>query len=69
MTIASSRAPLRRLSAPASISLLALSIGLASLPATSAVAAEASQTQAGYSFDIARQPLAQALNQFSAVTG
>ena len=69
MTIASSRAPLRRLSAPASISLLALSIGLASLPATSALAAEASQTQAGYSFDIARQPLPQALNAFSAVTG
>ncbi|MCG8907847.1 TonB-dependent receptor [Pseudomonas sp. DP-17] len=69
MTIASSRAPLRRLCAPASISLLALSIGLASLPATSALAAEASQTQAGYSFDIARQPLPQALNQFSAVTG
>ncbi|MBG6288749.1 TonB-dependent receptor [Pseudomonas nitroreducens] len=69
MTIASSRAPLRRLSAPASISLLALSIGLASLPATSALAAEASQTQAGYRFDIARQPLPQALNAFSAVTG
>ncbi|QRY78155.1 TonB-dependent hemoglobin/transferrin/lactoferrin family receptor [Pseudomonas sp. PDNC002] len=69
MTTASSRAPLRRLSAPASISLLALSIGLASLPATSVVAAEAGQTQAGYSFDIARQPLPQALNAFSAVTG
>lgn len=49
MTTAASRAPLRH---PARISLLALSIGLASLPATSAFAAQASQTQAGYRFDI-----------------
>ena len=69
MTPSPSRAPLRRLSAPAGISLLALSIGLASLPTPSAVAAEASQTQSGYRFDIARQPLPQALNAFSAVTG
>lgn len=66
MTTASSRAPLRH---PARISLLALSIGLASLPATSTLAEQASQTQAGYHFDIPRQPLARALNDFSAVTG
>lgn len=46
MTLASSRASTRRPSSPASISLLALSIGLASLPATSILAAEANQTVA-----------------------
>lgn len=61
---------LQALRNPARLSLLALSIALASLPTATVQAAEpSSQAQAGYRFAIERQPLAGALNAFSAVTG
>ena len=75
MTTVSRRSTLAHLRTPAelplrALSLLALSIALASAPLTQAVAAEASsQTQAGFRFDIQSQSLSGALNAFSAVTG
>ena len=75
MTTVSRRSTLAHLRTPAelplrALSLLALSIALASAPLTQAVAAEAnSKTQAGFRFDIQSQSLSGALNAFSAVTG
>lgn len=74
MTTRSNR-PTLRLSAPTGVSLLALSIALGSLPVGIAQAAETGAaptqlaSQGGYSFAIARQPLVEALNAFSAVSG
>ncbi|GAC1032918.1 TonB-dependent receptor [Pseudomonas sp. No.21] len=74
MTTRSNR-PTLRLSAPTGLSLLALSIALGSLPVGIAQAAETGvaptqlASQSGYSFAIARQPLVEALNAFSAVSG
>lgn len=59
-----SQLPLRALS------LLALSIALASAPASAAIAADNSaQTEAGFRFDIQAQSLSSALNAFSSITG
>ncbi|KES21275.1 MULTISPECIES: TonB-dependent receptor [unclassified Pseudomonas] len=70
MTTHARRSPLQRLCAPANLSLLALSVALAAVPAAGVQAAEpSSQAQAGYRFAIERQPLAGALNAFSSVTG
>ncbi|MDD0844689.1 TonB-dependent receptor [Pseudomonas sp. Gutcm_11s] len=70
MTAPSRRSTLDRLRAPAALSLMTLSIAVAFVPATQAVAAETSaQAEAGFSFAIQSQPLNSALNAFSAVTG
>lgn len=66
------RRPLSQRLSTASLSLLALSISCASLPLASAADSEPGaqqQSQAGYSFAIARQPLVSALNAFSEITG
>ncbi|MBD9415373.1 TonB-dependent hemoglobin/transferrin/lactoferrin family receptor [Pseudomonas sp. PDM16] len=75
MNASSRRSTLDRLRTPADLplramSLLALSVALASAPTGMALAAEVSaHSQAGFRFDIARQPLSSALNAFSEVTG
>lgn len=73
MTTRSTSPALRRLAHPASLSLLALSIALGSAPASAQGAAPQATgqlaSQGGYSFTIARQPLVDALNAFSATSG